>query len=52
MAAMMPSGGVSGGGQAGNPYEHYNSPRVEDDTIDPDDGNTTFTTFIFWQLSI
>jgi hypothetical protein len=21
-----------------NPYEHYNSPQVEDDLIDPDDG--------------
>lgn len=32
MAAMMPSGGSA------NPYEHYDSPGVEDDLIDPDDG--------------
>lgn len=23
-----------------NPYEHYNSPEVEDDLIDPDDGES------------
>lgn len=37
MAAMMPSGG-GGGGQSANPYEHYDAPTVEDDLIDPDDG--------------
>lgn len=23
-----------------NPYEHYHSPQVEDDLIDPDDGKS------------
>lgn len=36
MAAMMPSGGSGGGG---NPYAHYDNPSVEDDLVDPDDGN-------------
>lgn len=26
-----------------NPYEHYNSPQVEDDLIDPDDGKSFYT---------
>lgn len=34
MAAMMPSGT---GNQSANPYEQYDAP-VEDDLIDPDDG--------------
>jgi len=37
MAAMMPSGGGGGGNQSANPYEHYDAP-VEEDLIDPDDG--------------
>ncbi|KAK4554578.1 hypothetical protein LTR86_008433 [Recurvomyces mirabilis] len=37
MAAMMPGPGGNNG-QSGNPYEHYDSPTVEDDDlIDPDD---------------
>ena len=43
---MMPSGGTGGGGggQSGNPYESYNSARVEDELIDPDDGKFPFAT--------
>ena len=37
MAAMMPA--AAGGNQSANPYEHYDAP-VEDDLIDPDDGNS------------
>ena len=31
---------TSGGNQSSNPYERYDAP-VEDDLIDPDDGNTS-----------